>query len=220
VTHTLPGKFVIMHKLAPWIRPRPGLVLCIATAPLLAADAPIPRLPDLNEKVVAFARANLGKCVGDGSCTTLAISALESAGVRSYPSVEPGGALVWGQPVGSFEEALPGDILQFHDAVFQGKKATSKRRWTSWHHKYPHHTAIVSRVSEGGNVVAVLHQNVTISGKGDRNVLEGSLRIDSLQKGGWVRIYRPLAAPPHGREPAPPTSDAAADADELGSPAP
>jgi hypothetical protein len=209
-----------MHKLVPWIRPRPCLVLCIATALLLAADAPTPRLPDLNGKVVAFARANLGKCVGDGSCTTLAIAALESAGVRFYPSVEPGGALVWGQPVESFEEALPGDILQFHDAVFQGKKATSKRRWTSWHQKYPHHTAIVSRVSEGGNVVAVLHQNVTIFGKGDKNVLEGTLRIDSLQKGGWVRIYRPVAAPTHGRAPAPPTPAPDADADGPGSPAP
>jgi hypothetical protein len=175
---------------------------------LLAAGTPAPTLPDLNEKVVAFARANLGKSVGDGSCATLAIAALEAAGVGFYPAVGADGELAWGQPVGSFKEALPGDILQFHDAVFDGKKATSKRRWITWHHEYPHHTAIVSRVTEGGKVVAVLHQNVTIAGRGGKNVLEGTIRIDSLQRGGWVRIYRPVSAPPHRREPAAPISDA------------
>jgi hypothetical protein len=213
-----------MNTLSPRIRPRPGVLRCLATALLLVAGAPAsPTLPDLNEKVVAFARANLGKSVGDGSCTTLALAALEAAGVKSYPMVESGGELVWGQPIESFGEAMPGDILQFHNAVFDGKKALSKQRWTSWHHEYPHHTAIVSRVTEKGNVVAVLHQNVTLSGKKRNdtgNVLEGTLRIDSLQKGGWIRIYRPVADPSRRREPAAPTPAPDADADEPGSPGP
>ena len=184
-------------------RPHPGVGLALAAVLLLSTGAPAPPpLPELNGKVVAYARANLGKVVGDGSCATLAIEALREAGARSDPFVEGDGELAWGQPVESFKEGLPGDILQFHDAVFHGRKATSRRRWITWHHEYPHHTAIVSRVSEGGNVVTVVHQNVTIhekDGKDEKNVLEGPLRIDSLQKGGWVRIYRPVAAPAYHR---------------------
>jgi hypothetical protein len=111
--------------------------------------------------------------------------------------VEPGGDFTWGQPIETFKEALPGDILQFHNAVFRGKKSLPKRRWVSWHQEYPHHTAIVSRVSEGGKLVAVLHQNVTVqgqAGKDSLNVQEGTLPMDSLQQGGWIRIFRPIAA--------------------------
>jgi hypothetical protein len=177
---------------------RPAMVLpmlAITVSLVSAGPAAPPPLPELNAKIVAFAREKLGKSVGDGSCTTLAIAALRAAGARYYPQMEAGGDYVWGQPVDSFKESLPGDILQFHNAVFQGKKALPRRRWTSWHHEYPHHTAIVSQVSEGGKVVTVLHQNVTGQGKdaGDaKNVRETMLPVDSLQKGGWVRIYRPV----------------------------
>ena len=173
------------------------LVALMATA-VLAAAAPEPRatLPELNEKILAFARARLGTTVGDGSCTSLAIAALKEAGARYYPGSERSGGLVWGEAVTSFKEALPGDILQFENAVFQGKKYLSKRRWITWHHEYPHHTAIVSRVSDGGKVVAVLHQNVAMQGKDAKeaeHVQETSLPIDSLQHGGSVRIFRPVA---------------------------
>jgi hypothetical protein len=174
-----------------------GIVLALETALLLTAGAPAPPpIPDLNARVVAFARANLGGSVGDGSCNTLAIEALKAAGAKDHPIVESGGNFVWGRPVDSFKKALPGDILQFHQAVFRGKRMIGKRRWVTWHYEYPHHTAIVARVSEGGNVVVVLHQNVIMTGKPEddaKNVQEGTLRIDSLQEGGWVRIYRPVA---------------------------
>jgi hypothetical protein len=207
------------------IKSSAAVALTLAMTCLLVAakpsPSPSPALPDLNEKVLAFARASLGKLVGDGSCATLAIAALKQAGATYYPAVEPDGALTWGQPVESFKEALPGDILQFHKAVFQGKKTISKRRWISWHQEYPHHTAIVASVSEGGSVVSVLQQNVilTPSGKekepekdkeaiGPGSVMETSLRMDSLQKGGWVRIYRPVPAPGRRKESAVPTPEA------------
>jgi hypothetical protein len=183
---------------------RRGLVVALTSLVFLAAGAPAPSpspapappsLPELNEKVVAFARSKLGSRVGDGSCTTLAIKALQAAGARYYPMAEADGDFIWGQPIESFKEALPGDILQFRNAVFQGKKTLPRRRWMSWHHEYPHHTAIVAQVSEGGKVVVVLHQNVSAPGqdeKAPKNVLEGTLLMDSLQKGGWVRIYRPV----------------------------
>jgi hypothetical protein len=206
---------------------RASIVLTSAAVLLVTSGAPAPpatTLPELNEKVLAFARAKLGQSVGDGSCATLAIAALGAAGARCYPSAEPDGALVWGRTVASFKEALPGDILQFHNAIFQGKKAITKRRWISWHHEYPRHTAIVSRVSEGGNLIAVLHQNVIMKDKDKdkskgkdkvkenetdaEDVQEGEIRIDSLLKGGWVRIYRPVAAPAPGRFVPSPTPDA------------
>jgi hypothetical protein len=125
------------------------------------------------------------------------------------------GEFTWGQPVESFKEALPGDILQFQNAVLQGKKFISRRRWVTWHHEYPHHTAIVARVSDGGNTVVVLHQNVTLQGKPDKetmNVQETTLPMDSLQKGGSIQIFRPVVAPPRGQR-TKPTDDVGDDAD-------
>jgi hypothetical protein len=189
-----------LKKALPRIELIARLVAGPVLAALLTAGAPStpPPLPPLNEKVVVFAREKVGRSVGDGSCTTLAIAALKAAGARFYPFAESGGEFVWGEPIDSFKDALPGDILQFHNAVFRGKKATSKRRWISWHHEYPHHTAIVAKVSEGGKLVAVLHQNVTAPGqphdaRDAKNVQETTIRLDSLQEGGWVRIYRPVA---------------------------
>jgi hypothetical protein len=152
-------------------------------------------LPALNEKIVAFARENVGKPVGDGVCITLAIRALRQAGAKAFPLDRADGDYVWGLPVERYEDALPGDILQFRDAVFDGRRTTS-RRTVWWHEEYPHHTAVLSAVSERGNVLTILHQNVGGKGKSDAEkkvVQEATLRMDSLQKGGWVRIYRPMA---------------------------
>jgi hypothetical protein len=163
-------------------------------------------LPELNEKVLTFARAKLGTSVGDGNCSALAIAALKSAGARYYPWSQRSGALRWGEPVGSFKEALPGDILQFENAVLQGKKFVTRQRWVSWHHEYPHHTAIVARVSDGGKVVVVLHQNVAMKGKDEKetlNVQETTLPMESLQSGGSIHIFRPVPPPTRGRAPEP-----------------
>jgi|GEM_PF-2854729 len=155
-------------------------------------------LPDLNQKVLEYARDHLGTKVGDGSCVTLAVKALAEAGARRFPLGRSDGDYVWGDPIDSFRNALPGDILQFRNAVFQGKKRYPRGRWVSWHDSYPHHTAIVSQVNDGGKTVAILHQNVGRKGANDeakKIVQEWSLKPDSLQKGGWVRIYRPLPVP-------------------------
>lgn len=153
-------------------------------------------LPPLNEKVAAYARANVGKKVGDGICITLAIMALKQAGARAFPLDRADGDYIWGEPIERPQDALPGDILQFRDAVFDGRRV-AKRRTTWWHEEYPHHTAIVSGVSERGNVLTVLHQNVGGKNKSEdekKIVRESSLRMDSLQPGGWVRVYRPVVA--------------------------
>jgi hypothetical protein len=174
---------------------RPLILLAMLVAPGAAPD-PTP-LPPLNEKVVAFARSLLGKKVGDGQCLTLAIFALRSAGAGGYSLREPNGDFVWGTLIEQPREAKPGDVLQFRDAVFKGKRYITKRRWITWHQEYAHHTAIVAEVRDQGKTLIVLHQNVGNAEKDPekvKTVQEGTLRMDSLQPGGWVRIYRPVAA--------------------------
>lgn len=160
-----------------------------------SAPAEPPTLPILNQKVAEFAESQRGKKVGDGSCVTLAVEALRSANAKRFRLNRADGDYVWGRRVDDFKDALPGDILQFRDAEFKGKKYLTRRRWISWHESYPHHTAIVSGAGEGGKVLTILHQNVGPKGADDDQkqiVQQGTLRIDSLQKGGWVRIYRPI----------------------------
>lgn len=186
------------------------IVLTLATAGLIAA-APREPLPDLNRKVAEFAESQRGRKVGDGVCVTLAVEALKSANAKRFRLNRADGDYVWGRRVEDFKDALPGDILQFRDAEFKGKKFITRRRWISWHESYPHHTAIVSGTKDGGKTLTILHQNV---GPKDADeaakqiVQEGTLRMDSLQKGGWVRIYRPIDAkdPGPALPPTPPDS--------------
>ncbi|WP_435018734.1 hypothetical protein TA3x_000719 [Tundrisphaera sp. TA3] len=171
-----------------------SLILIAATA------AAPPELPPLNARVAAFARDHLGKPVGDGICTTLAIEALREAGAKPAPLDEPDGQYRWGTPVDSLADALPGDILQFQDAVFEWKQTTGRRR-EYWHLEYKHHTAIVAKVADRGRLVTILHQNVETRGqdparKGD--VQETTLRMGSLRPGGTVRAYRPMERPSKG----------------------
>ena len=163
---------------------------------LVAAGAGDDEVPPLNRKVVAFARVRIGRTVGNGECTTLAVEALRSAGAGGRPLNRGDGDYVWGRPVDSFREALPGDVVQFRDAVFQGKLRVTSRRSVSWRYSYPHHTAIIAEVRERGRVVALLHQNVgpdNVSDAARKVVSETTIRPDSLQKGGKVWIYRPLS---------------------------
>jgi hypothetical protein len=188
------------------------LVLLLAAGPDLKSRKPgrpeAVELPPLNESVIAFAREQLGKKVGNGECTALVVEAFRNAGARRFPLKRSDGDFVWGRPVATFRESLPGDVVQFRDAVFQGKTSLSKRRWFSWRYEYPHHSAIVAEVRERGDVVTFLHQNV---GAGDapedekKRVQEVTLRPGSLQKGGKLWIYRPVGRDePLGEPEAPP----------------
>jgi hypothetical protein len=145
--------------------------------------------------VLEFVRDHIGEKVGNGQCTGLAIEAFKYAGAKRFPFVTSGD-YVWGRPVSSFQEALPGDVLQFRNAVFQGKRWVSKQRWVTWHHEYLHHTAIVAEVREKGAAVAILHQNAgdADAAAAERQVVqEATIRPSSLQKGGTVAIFRPIA---------------------------
>ena len=151
-------------------------------------------VPELNQKVLTFAREHKGKKVGDGTCVSLATAALAAAGAREFP--ESGGDdptdYVWGELIENPEKLLPGDVLQFRDALFEGRDESK-----SWRKSFPHHTAIVAGVSQSsktGLVVTILQQNAgrTNTKLAARQVVkEDRLRFRELQQGGSVKGYRP-----------------------------
>jgi hypothetical protein len=172
------------------------ILLMPAMLLLLGADDPNkPEVPELNRKVLEFARDNLGKKVGDGECATLAARALHKAEARRSSTSRDGG-YVWGKLVRTVTadtnltgDVLPGDLLQFRDTVLAGKAGRNTFEAT-----YPLHTAIVESVKGDGKVVVVLHQNVGDFAAPDaerRKVQRTTMRFDELKKGS-VKIYRPL----------------------------
>ena len=156
-----------------------------------------PPLPPLNEKVVAFAREQVGRQVGDGECLTLAIQALQKAGARVTDFTEPNGDYEWGERINDFKDVRPGDILQFRDARFKGQRPVAGVGIVRWQAEYPHHTAVVASVERSGKLIKIYHQNTLIQGQNPddkRKVKLGELQMDALQRGGWVRAYRPTQA--------------------------
>ena len=150
-------------------------------------------LPELNRKVLEFSRSQIGKQVGDGECCTLAYEALGAAGARRF-RWERNGDYIWGRSVASFRDALPGDIVQFRDTVFDGTRWVTPERWVSWHNEYAHHTAVIARVRNAGREVVLLQQNVHNGADSTpiKLVQEGTILLTSLQPGGRLWIFRPI----------------------------
>ena len=163
----------------------------------LIPGKPPTTLPPLNAAVSEFARSHLGEPVGDGICITLAIEALRASGARPFPLSDPRGEYAWGEPVEDLRAVLPGDILQFRDAVFSGSRYVGKNRRIRWRETYPHHTAIVAETEENGRLITIYHQNVAVPGEDPAKVGQvrsAVLRMNSLQPGGQIHAYRPIAA--------------------------
>jgi hypothetical protein len=173
-----------------------GLVALAALVCVPAARA------DINADVVKFCEEHKGRKVGDGQCTDLVAAACDRAGAKGlgrFKDRPNAGDYVWGELVyglrvkdgARVEDGVvgktvrPGDIVQFRDTRFKGRHGF----WS-----YPHHTAVVSKVSADGKVLHVLHQNV---GSGDMSddermkVKEGTLHLEELEDG-WIKVYRPL----------------------------
>jgi hypothetical protein len=158
-------------------------------------------LPPLNASVLEFARGHLGEKVGDGQCTAVAIEALKRAGARPYPSDDQGdGDYAWGTPVERPQDVRPGDVLQFRDATFQSRRRVRRGNRVAIHtstRTFPHHTAVVEEVREGGKVLVILHQNTgpDDAPESERQVVQrDTLRMADLKDdGGWIKAYRPVA---------------------------
>lgn len=162
----------------------------------------------LNQKVVAFLKANVGKRIGSGECADVATEALRVAGakfIKGSPSRNPNATGVdspgtgdydWGSLVKVVEyksgrvvdsspstKIKPGDVIQYRNAVFKNGSSTSTAT---------HHTAVVAAVDSQGRVTQVYQQNISSSGvKGSNRTLTVSSLDLSKLKGGWVRIFRP-----------------------------
>jgi hypothetical protein len=181
-----------------------AVVLLLSGACLAVADDPdskktssSSKLPKVNSAIVAFAREQLGKSVGDGECTTLVVHALRAGNAECQPEGGLNGDYVWGTLVEARSEVLPGDILQFRDAEFSGSRRVARDGHVFlniYKRTMPHHTAIVEEVRERGRVLVVLHQNVgdeDTSEEARRRVHRDVLRLRELQKG-TVKAYRPI----------------------------
>ncbi len=170
-----------------------SLVLTITALP--RAHDPV---PPLNARVLRFAQDQLGRKVGDGQCTSLAVEAYQHAGASLSRPFEPDGDFVWGEFVEKAPDVLPGDVLQFRDAVFKSRQRRTVRGRATIEireHVFPHHTAIVEESRDGGRVLVILHQNTGPDDATDAErmiVQRETLRMSEL-KSGTIRAYHPVA---------------------------
>lgn len=136
----------------------------------------------LNSKILAYAKARLGKKIGRGECWDLAEAALDK-----YNS-DWDGALGFGQVLNpNIDTIKTGDILQFRSVKLVSTKTTDKGTYTrtEWLGA-PDHTAVVYEVI-GKNHYKLIHQNI-----GNKRYLLIT-EIDLNNKvSGSVKYYRPI----------------------------
>lgn len=183
------------------IRRSAVVALLIGLIPILALAGDPPPKGEFNDAVAKYARAQVGEKVGDGDCTTLVQEALREAGARMLHGPEPDGEYLWGEVIPSVKDAKPGDIVQFEKVVFYGRRrvigdngapAIRISKTT-----LPHHSAIVSAVGPKGKTLTILHQNAAgPDGQPLKIVQESTLIMSERQKGGTLRIYRPVPREP------------------------
>lgn len=168
---------------------RVGFALSIFLAlPLIAfAENQKPATNDLGNRVVEFAKSQIGKQVGQGECAHLVIAALNAAGAKTtidYGSSGPEKDYVWGTPVAKYNDAQPGDLLQFRDVRIKSEILVNgqKRIRTAF---ISHHSSIVLK-NLGKGKLQVLEQNVN----GVKTVRVSDWNLAD-QQGGKIWIYRP-----------------------------
>jgi hypothetical protein len=140
------------------------------------------QVPALNRKVLQFAREHEGKKVGDGECWTLADLALKAAGANR-PGTGAYGGFVFGRELKAGEKVLPGDVIQFRKARFQGKT----KQGIHYVFDMPQHTAIVFQAR--GTRLILIHQNFGNTAS-TRVVRRTAINLADRTQGVW-HIYRP-----------------------------
>jgi hypothetical protein len=147
--------------------------------------------PTASDQIVAFARSQVGRQVGDGQCSSLAVAAMRHAGARLRRDAE----VPWGEEVPALRDVRPGDILQFEGVVFVRHRALPEGGLVTTTLTYPHHTAIVVKIRKRGPrpILEILHQNVGMDGGDDsrRKVVQEGVLNFAEKRRGTVKVYRP-----------------------------
>ena len=174
------------------------VTLALATSAIGAEPA---KDGGLGEKVRKFAKDNLGEKVDDGECALLAMRALESAGAKTTSDFKVTGEVgdyVWGKLVEKYDDAKPGDIIQFRDVKIVStmvvKQPGGGTRTSTRSQTMTQHTAIIS-ANLGKGKFKVLEQNVGLPGadeKARKVVQENTIDLGDKTEG-KVWIYRPVA---------------------------
>jgi len=178
---------------------RRAFVLAVPVLLLSHLVSAAPQADSIGEKVVAFCQEHRDQQVGNGECSTLAGQALKHAGAKARGGKDNpnSGDYVWGTEIymigadgkseGKRTEIHPGDIIQYRDVKFAGKKHTGKGTYTE---SASHHTAVVISTDDAGGTIHILQQNTN----GKKEVKSATLYLGDL-KSGWLRFYRPIADP-------------------------
>lgn len=153
-----------------------------------------------NQRILNYCRKYVGKQVGSGQCADLAYRAILDSGAESPDNFEDApkpGDYVWGKLIfgyrvegktpiekGDRMQVLPGDVIQMRDVIIEHEEEDGEwvRRETI---DADHHTAVVSKISDGGLTYDVIEQNsneVPI-------VTEGRLHLKGM-KHGYLLVYR------------------------------
>jgi hypothetical protein len=128
------------------------------------------RAAEIELKMAAYCRKQLGRRVGNGECWTLADEAFKACGLKR-PGQEP---RVWGRLLDlGKEEMRAGDIVEYRSARFANGAFTG-----------PEHTAVVVR--GGRRKATVAEQNWS----GHKTVRETEFDPGALVAG-KVMVYRP-----------------------------
>jgi hypothetical protein len=154
----------------------------------------------LNQKILNFARANIGNTVRldqGGDCYDFVAEAVRRSGGRVNTHQGAGTIngqthYIWGDRVyqksklagwsntGSLANIKPGDCIQF-----DGCKFVNGGSWQ----KTSHHSAIVESVNTRTGVIKVIHQNIG----GVKKVFRGEYNVNQMTTG-VMTIYRPRSA--------------------------
>jgi hypothetical protein len=150
----------------------------------------------LGNAVLQFVRNNIGRKVDNGECAMLAVRALRHAGAKStgnYGVSGPDKDYIWGRLLKNWNDAQPGDVIQFRNVVLELPHRRRNGRMTYSTSTIAHHTAIVAAVLDRDRFL-ILEQNVgpkTLPDSLRKTVKEGTLDL-RRKKSGKIWFYRPV----------------------------
>lgn len=135
------------------------------------------KVPELNQKMLAFVKSNLKKKVGKGECWDLAAQGLNTIGAN------------WDKNYGFGKEidikkdcVYSGDIIQFENVKIEYHKNN-----TTYWEEMDHHTAVIFKVNDKESFT-IAEQNTSDLGK---KVGLSSLELKYILKGTYT-VYRPV----------------------------